>query len=119
MAERIRGIWRARIIVALSRGPGHFNQQARDCRLSDPTAAARTLKKLLREGAVTRTIDKIGPPTITTWRLTDQGHQLVAPAKAVIASAAALPEEPEFLRSRPRSAVVAKRMNTGVVEKGV
>jgi DNA-binding HxlR family transcriptional regulator len=90
MAERIRGIWRARILVALSRGPGHFNQLARDCRLSDPTAAARTLKKLLREGAVTRTVDKIGPPTITTWRLTDHGCELVASAMALIASAEAL-----------------------------
>jgi DNA-binding HxlR family transcriptional regulator len=110
MAERIRGLWRARILVALSGGPGHFNSLAVTCKLPEPKALSRILKRLQREGAVIRVVEKIDP-LATSWHLTEIGHRLVGSAQALIASAAALRDEREFARSRPHI-LAAERITT-------
>jgi DNA-binding HxlR family transcriptional regulator len=112
---RLRGLWRARILLALSRGPGHFNQLARDCRIPNPCSAATILKKLEREGAVVRHIESIGPPTRTSWHLTAIGMQLVPAAVALIAQAAELRDEREFARSRPK-VLAAEYINSGHID---
>jgi DNA-binding HxlR family transcriptional regulator len=88
MVERIRGLWRARVLVALDETTdgGHFNSLGRRCGFStNPKALSRILKRMLREGHATRTIDRVGPPTLVTWRLTDEGRRLVDPARMLIA----------------------------------
>jgi DNA-binding HxlR family transcriptional regulator len=115
--NRIRGVWKARVLIALSAGPGRFNTLARECRSPDPTTASRLLKKLEKEGAVIRRIISVGPPTLTEWTLTPIGHQLVPSAVALLAEAAQRRadreiEEATFKRSRP----VFDHIDTGRVD---
>jgi DNA-binding HxlR family transcriptional regulator len=102
-AQRIRGVWRARLLIELSKGPAHFNAVGRAIRVPHPQSLSRLLKKLEREGHVGRTLHEIGPPVITSWVLTLSGHMLVASAQALLAEAASLRDEREreFHRNRP------------------
>jgi DNA-binding HxlR family transcriptional regulator len=84
--SRIRGLWRARVILALADSTINFNAMVRWCRLPNPAACSRILRKLEREGGVTRTIISVGPPTKTEWHLTTHGEALIASARATIAA---------------------------------
>ena len=84
-SNRIRGLWRARVLIALARGPGKFNALMRECRLPSSASTSQILKRLEREGLATRTLLAVGPPTRTEWRLTSHGKSLIASARATIA----------------------------------
>ena len=100
--HRQRGVWRAKILVALSAGITHFNALGRACHFSDPTALSRILRRLRDEGSVARTVHSVGPPTATSWALTTYGRTLVEKAEELIAEIGTLRNEPTFQRSRAR-----------------
>jgi DNA-binding HxlR family transcriptional regulator len=117
--QRLRGVWRARLLIELSKGNIHFNSLGRATRVPNPQALSRLLKKLERQGAVIRRLDKVGPPASTSWLLTEHGQLLVGPAVALLAEAAQRRadreiEEIEFKRSRP--VIAFERINTGHID---
>jgi DNA-binding HxlR family transcriptional regulator len=84
--HRIRGAWRSRVLVYLSqRDAGYFNRIGNDCGLPNPAATSRILNSLERDGSITRSIIKIGPPTLTRYEITDYGRAMVPLAEAVLA----------------------------------
>ena len=113
-SERLRGLWKARLLVALARGPGRFNALAKECRITNPDHCNRILKNLAAEGAVVRHIEGVAPMR-TSWHLTAIGMQLVPAAVALIAQAAELRDEHEFRRSRPK-VLAAEYINSGHID---
>jgi DNA-binding HxlR family transcriptional regulator len=114
--ERLRGLWRARILVELSKAPGHFNALCRSVGVNAPDAMARLLKKLQREGLVIRSAE----PGFnkTSWHLATTAQPHVIAAYALIAEAAQRRadrelEEVEFKRSKP--VIFAEHIDTGKI----
>lgn len=85
--SRYRGLWRAKLLVAIAEGEHRFNALTAACGIPNHPATARILKRLEREGGVTRTITRVGPPTLTSRELTEHGKQLVPLARGLIEQA--------------------------------
>lgn len=65
-----------RVVAQLRRGSCRFNQLERDTLASSSFALSGVLRKLQRDGMVTRTVVKIDPPAHTVYTLTPLGRSL-------------------------------------------
>ncbi|MEO0561259.1 MAG: helix-turn-helix domain-containing protein [Chloroflexota bacterium] len=73
---KVTGKWQILILLSLEDGPQRFNAVKR--LIGDITQRVLTenLRKLERDGYITRTVSA-GPPLAVTYELTDLGHSLV------------------------------------------
>jgi DNA-binding HxlR family transcriptional regulator len=74
-----------RIVTHLDNGPARFSEIAALPGTPNPPLLAKHLRRLVRDGIITRTIVAIGPPANVSYSLTDLGRSMVAPAAAMIA----------------------------------
>jgi DNA-binding HxlR family transcriptional regulator len=74
-----------RIVRALQRGPLRFSALERASDAPNPVRLSHHLKKLARDGILTRRVIKLGPPAVVEYALTELGADLAAPASALLA----------------------------------
>jgi DNA-binding HxlR family transcriptional regulator len=74
-----------RIVGHLNNGLARFSEIAALPGTPNPPLLAKHLRRLVRDGIVTRTIVAIGPPAHVSYGLTELGMTMTAPAAAMIA----------------------------------
>ena len=86
--SRVTGKWQMLIMMSLTNGPQRFGALKRS--IGDVTQRVLTenLRKLERDGYVSRTVDP-GPPVSVTYALTEMGQDLTVPLGGLIGWAAA------------------------------
>ena len=73
-----------RAIDRLRHGPMRFSALDRAMNSPHPVATSSVLKKLERDGLITRTVIRTGPPAHVEYALTPLGHDFSRPAGAVL-----------------------------------
>lgn len=93
-----------RIVCALRAGPLRFNQIDRAVDIPHAPLLASVLKKLARDGVVTRTVHQLGPPAVVSYALTPLGRDLSQHAAPMIDWMISHADEVEAARERHRAA---------------
>jgi len=73
-----------RIVHALWRGPLRFNAIERAALAVHPPQLSRHLKKMARDGLITRCVVALGPPAHIEYALTPLGTTLASPASELL-----------------------------------
>lgn len=71
------------IVAALRHGARRFSQVEHDTAAKNSVYLSRVLKKLVRDGIVTRHVVYLGPPARIEYSLTEVGLDMVDPALAM------------------------------------
>jgi DNA-binding HxlR family transcriptional regulator len=74
-----------KIVGALRYGPRRFSQIEHTTDAKNPVDLSRVLKKLCRDGVITRHVITLGPPARIEYSLTELGADLVEPALGMTA----------------------------------
>jgi DNA-binding HxlR family transcriptional regulator len=72
-----------RVVRVLAPGALRSNELSRRIDATNGMAFARLIRKMERDGLVTRQVKVIGPPTVVEYELTALGRSLVAPATSL------------------------------------
>ena len=72
-----------RVLCLLRHGARGFNDLQRSVEVDRATTFSKLLKKLQRDGVLTREVLKLGPPARTLYHLTDAGKELAEPVAAL------------------------------------
>jgi DNA-binding HxlR family transcriptional regulator len=98
-----------KIIVALRHGPKHFVEIERAIFSRNPPQQSRILKKLERDGLLTRTVLRVGPPASTIYTLTDLGKSLAESSLPLINWLGEHRNDLSYARERARADQEAER----------
>jgi DNA-binding HxlR family transcriptional regulator len=74
-----------KVVASLRHGARRFCQIETTTGVKNPVHLSRVLKKLVRDGLITRHVLTLGPPAKVEYELTDIGADLVEPALGVTA----------------------------------
>ena len=80
--ERLADKWALLILVRLENGPQRFNSLKRDIQRVTQKVLTQTLRKLERDGLVSRTVHATAPVTVE-YALTPLGHTLTETVSAL------------------------------------
>jgi DNA-binding HxlR family transcriptional regulator len=78
--ELLADKWRVSILHALAAGPHRNGQLQRALREVSPKMLTQTLRRMERDGLITRTVYSVIPPRVA-YELTPMGESLVAPLR--------------------------------------
>ena len=78
--ELLADKWRVSILHVLAAGPQRNGQLQRALREVSPKMLAQTLRRMERDGLITRTVYSVIPPSVA-YGLTPMGESLVAPLR--------------------------------------
>jgi DNA-binding HxlR family transcriptional regulator len=78
--ELLADKWRVSILHALGAWPQRHGQLQRALREASPTMLTQTLRRMERDGLITRTVDSVIPRSVT-YELTPMGESLAAPLR--------------------------------------
>jgi DNA-binding HxlR family transcriptional regulator len=79
---RVGDKWSVLIFLQLEAGPRRFSEMRRGIAGISPKMLASTLRGLEREGFVDRTVFPTKPPSVE-YALTDLGHEMAEPVRAL------------------------------------
>jgi DNA-binding HxlR family transcriptional regulator len=82
MLARIGGRWSLLVVTTLGWGPSRFNELQRTIGNISHKMLSATLKELVRDGLVDRTVTPTVPPQVE-YELTDLGRELLVPVAAL------------------------------------
>ncbi|MBP0618243.1 winged helix-turn-helix transcriptional regulator [Jiella mangrovi] len=80
--SRIGDKWSVLVVMLLADGPKRFNELKRTIGTVSQRMLTLTLRGLERDGLVTRTVTPSIPPRVD-YELTDLGHSLCGPVRAI------------------------------------
>ena len=78
--ELLADKWRVSILHVLAAGPQRNGQLQRALREVSPKMLTQTLRRMERDGLITRTVDSVIPRSVT-YELTPMGESLAAPLR--------------------------------------
>lgn len=81
--DHIGGKWNSLMLLALADGPMRFSQLRRFIPDISQRMLTQTLRDLQRDGYLARTVYPTLPPSVE-YRLTDLGHSLLTPVRALV-----------------------------------
>ena len=82
LLSRIGDKWTVLVVATLGEGPRRFNELRREIPSVSQRMLTLTLRNLERDGLVSRTVTPSIPPRVD-YELTDLGHSLLKPIKAL------------------------------------
>jgi DNA-binding HxlR family transcriptional regulator len=82
LLSRIGDKWTVLVVATLGEGPKRFNELRREIPSVSQRMLTLTLRNLERDGLVSRTVTPSIPPRVD-YELTDLGHSLLKPIKAL------------------------------------
>jgi DNA-binding HxlR family transcriptional regulator len=82
LLSRIGDKWTVLVVATLGNGPRRFNELRREIPSVSQRMLTLTLRNLERDGLVNRTVTPSIPPRVD-YELTDLGHSLLTPIKAL------------------------------------
>ena len=107
--ELLADKWRVSILHALGAGPQRHRQLQRALREASPKMLTQTLRRMERDGLITRTVDSVIPRSVT-YELTPMGESLAAPLRDLCRWAKAHAAE----RDRARREFDSRAANTSL-----
>ncbi len=81
--DHIGGKWNSLMLLALADGPRRFSELRRFIPDISQRMLTQTLRDLQRDGYLVRTVYPTLPPSVE-YRLTDLGHSLLVPVRALV-----------------------------------
>ena len=99
MLSRIGDKWTIETVTALGQGPKRFNELRREMGEISQKMLSTTLRRLERDGFVSRRVAATTPPQVT-YSLTDLGKELSTPICAIVSWTIANAEHIEQARIR-------------------
>jgi DNA-binding HxlR family transcriptional regulator len=100
-----------RCVCFLRGGAKRFSAIERELDIRRPAALSDLLKKMVRDGLITRNVVSLGPPPNVEYALSALGKSLAGPASAMIAWIDAHHADVERARERHHAETEASRAN--------